>query len=55
VGKVKDMPVAIGKEMVIRPIMTLTLAVDHRVVDGAQAANFLSDLKEVLENPYLLI
>jgi pyruvate dehydrogenase E2 component (dihydrolipoamide acetyltransferase) len=55
VGKLKDMPVAIEKEMVIRPMVTLTLAVDHRVVDGAQAANFLSDLKEVLENPYLLI
>ena len=54
-GKVKDLPVAIKKEIVVRPMVTLTLAVDHRVVDGAQAANFLSDLKEVLENPYLLI
>jgi pyruvate dehydrogenase E2 component (dihydrolipoamide acetyltransferase) len=36
-------------------MMAVTVAVDHRVVDGAQAAKFLGGLKEVLENPYLLI
>jgi len=55
IGKILDTPVAQGAGVAIRPVMTLTLAVDHRVVDGAQAANFLADLKEILENPYLLI
>ena len=55
VGEIQDMPVAIDKEITIRPMMALTLGVDHRVVDGAQAGKFLRDLKEVLENPYLLI
>ena len=55
VGTIQDTPVAVGKEMAIRPMMALTLAVDHRVVDGAQAARFLAGLKDVLENPYLLI
>ncbi len=36
-------------------MLKLTLAVDHRVNDGARAAHFLADLKAVLENPYLLI
>jgi pyruvate dehydrogenase E2 component (dihydrolipoamide acetyltransferase) len=54
VGKIVDTPVAVGKEMALRPLMYLTLAVDHRVIDGAQAAAFLADLKTVLENPYLL-
>ncbi len=40
---------------VARPMMTLTLAVDHRAVDGAQAARFLADLKRALEEPYLLL
>ena len=55
VGKIQDTVVPAGKELVVRPMMTVTMAVDHRVVDGAQAAKFLGGLKEVLENPYLLI
>ena len=35
--------------------MSLTVCVDHRIVDGAGAARFLAELKETLENPYLLI
>ncbi len=37
-----------------RPIMRLTLSVDHRVVDGAVAARFIGDLKTTLENPILM-
>jgi pyruvate dehydrogenase E2 component (dihydrolipoamide acetyltransferase) len=55
VGKIQDAAVPVGKELSIRPMMTVTVAVDHRVVDGAQAAKFLGGLKDVLENPYLLI
>lgn len=55
VGKILDTPVAVAREVVIRPVLNLTLAVDHRVIDGALAAAFLADLKSVLENPYLLI
>ena len=39
---------------VLRSFMTVTLSADHRVVDGAQAANFLQDLRHVLEEPALL-
>ena len=39
---------------VLRSFMQLTLSADHRVVDGAQAANFLQDLRTVLEEPALL-
>ena len=55
VGKIVETPVAKGRKMVIRPMLNLTLAVDHRVTDGAQAVAFLNDLKAALENPYLLI
>lgn len=39
---------------VLRSFMTVTLSADHRVVDGAHAANFLQDLRRVLEEPALL-
>ncbi len=38
----------------IAKMMALTLSADHRVMDGAQAAYFLADLKELLENPGVL-
>lgn len=41
-------------QVVILPILRLTLSVDHRVIDGAAAAQFLSDLRTVVETPSLL-
>jgi pyruvate dehydrogenase E2 component (dihydrolipoamide acetyltransferase) len=40
---------------VLRQMMTLSLVFDHRVVDGAPAARFLQHIKELAEEPYLLI
>lgn len=42
-------------EIVIRPMMELTLSYDHRIVDGAPAAQFLAKVKQYLEQPYLLL
>lgn len=55
VGKIVDAPVKGENSVEFRPVMNLTISVDHRVVDGASAARFLAELKETLENPYLLI
>lgn len=54
VGAIQDCAVGMNGEIVLRPIMRLTLNVDHRAVDGAVAAAFLKTLKETLENPYLV-
>ncbi len=56
VGAVKKI-VAAGEDdrMSVRPMMTLTLCADHRVVNGAVAASFLRDLKSALEEPQLMI
>ena len=48
VGRIADRVVAVNGQAVVRPMMTLTLSGDHRVVDGAQAAVFLNDLAEAL-------
>ena len=55
VGKIVKTPVDVEGEIYMKPMMNMTLSVDHRVIDGAGGARFLSDLKSVLENPYLLI
>lgn len=49
VGKVVDKPVVESGEIVVKPIMTLSLAYDHRIVDGAPAAQFLQEIKKTLE------
>jgi pyruvate dehydrogenase E2 component (dihydrolipoamide acetyltransferase) len=55
VGKIVDTPKDVEGQIELRPMMHLTLSVDHRIVDGAGGARFLADLKSILENPYLLI
>jgi pyruvate dehydrogenase E2 component (dihydrolipoamide acetyltransferase) len=51
VGRIADRVVAVNGQPAVRPIMTITLSSDHRVVDGAQAAAFLNDLAVALEQP----
>ena len=55
VGTIKDTPVVVDGQIVARPIMTLSLTYDHRVIDGAPAAEFLKYVKTLLENPYLMM
>lgn len=55
VGRIKDQPVVVNQSIEIRPIMVLSLSFDHRVIDGAPAAAFLTDLKKIIENPYGLL
>jgi len=51
VGRIADRVVAVNGQPAVRPMMTLTLSGDHRVVDGAQAAVFLNDLAEAIRAP----
>jgi len=50
-GKIREQPVVIEGEIIARPMMTATLSVDHRVIDGILAARFLTSIKKKLENP----
>jgi pyruvate dehydrogenase E2 component (dihydrolipoamide acetyltransferase) len=51
VGSIAERVVPVGGQPAIRPMMSLTLSSDHRVVDGARAAQFLSDLAEAIHDP----
>ncbi|MHB1653589.1 MAG: dihydrolipoamide acetyltransferase family protein [Desulfitobacteriaceae bacterium] len=55
VGKIDRVPVVEGESIVIKPVMMLSLTYDHRIVDGAPAAQFLQRVKQIMQNPYLLI
>jgi pyruvate dehydrogenase E2 component (dihydrolipoamide acetyltransferase) len=52
VGRTVDRPVVVDGQIVIRPMMGLSLSFDHRVIDGAPAAEFLAVLLELIEQPY---
>lgn len=51
VGSISERVVAVEGKPAVRPMMTMTLSSDHRVVDGARAAEFLSDLAEAIRTP----
>lgn len=55
IGKLAKQPVVENDEIIIRPMMQLSLTYDHRIVDGAPAALFLRRVKELLENIGLLV
>jgi 2-oxoisovalerate dehydrogenase E2 component (dihydrolipoyl transacylase) len=55
VNKVEEKPVVVDGELEIRKRMNLSLSCDHRVVDGWDAANFMQDLKKLVENPLKLL
>jgi len=55
VGRITERVVPVDGEIVTRPMMTLTLSCDHRVVDGAHGARFLDTLVGMLETPLSLL
>jgi 2-oxoglutarate dehydrogenase E2 component (dihydrolipoamide succinyltransferase) len=52
---IQDRPVAVDKQVVVRPMMYVALTYDHRIVDGSGAVTFLRRIKEVIEHPVHLI
>ena len=55
VGSTEEKPVARGGEVVVRPTVTMTITCDHRAIDGADGADFLRTVKELLEEPALAL
>jgi pyruvate dehydrogenase E2 component (dihydrolipoamide acetyltransferase) len=55
VGATEERAVPLGGDVVVRPMLTLTATFDHRAVDGAPAADFLQTVKQLLEEPGLML
>lgn len=53
--KIQDRPVVVNGQIVVRPMMYVALSYDHRIVDGRESVGFLVRVKELLENPELLL
>jgi pyruvate dehydrogenase E2 component (dihydrolipoamide acetyltransferase) len=51
VGTIQDVVLPVNREPAVRKIMNLTLSVDHKVINGAEAAQFLDFVKKLLEHP----
>lgn len=51
VGRVTDTPVVVGGEVVVRPMVKMTVSCDHRSIDGALGARLMGDIKRILEHP----
>jgi len=54
-GRIEDKPSVIDGKIVIRKVMAISFTYDHRALDGAEAARFMNDLKELLESPKSLL
>lgn len=52
---IQERPIAVGGQVVIRPMMYLALTYDHRLVDGREAVTFLKRVKETIEDPTRLL
>jgi len=52
---IKDRPIALDGQVVIRPMMYLALSYDHRIIDGSTSVTFLVKVKELLEDPMTLM
>jgi pyruvate dehydrogenase E2 component (dihydrolipoamide acetyltransferase) len=55
VGTIKDKPVVVDGQIVIRPMMNLALSYDHRTIDGADAGRFMQTLKQYMEDPMMIL
>ena len=55
VGATEPKPVVLDGEVVVRPLMSMTITCDHRAIDGADGAEFLRTVKELLEEPALAL
>jgi len=53
--KIQERPIAVNGEVVVKPMMYLALSYDHRIIDGRESVSFLVRVKELLENPALLL
>ena len=55
VGRIAERVVVVDHQLSVQPMLTLTLSVDHRAVDGARGAQFLAAIAEMIEEPLTML
>ena len=55
VHTMRKMPRCVGDDIVARQVMNLSISIDHRIVDGADGARFMVRVRELLEDPSLML
>lgn len=55
IGRIAEKPVVVNGEIVVAPVLALSLSFDHRIIDGATAQNALNHIKRLLNDPELLL
>ena len=55
IGKIYSTPAKINGKIDLKPVMELSISVDHRIIDGALAARFIQRIVELIENPEIII
>lgn len=55
VGTILDKPVVVDGQIMVRPMMNISLSYDHRIIDGAEAAKFMQTLQSFIENPVTIL
>jgi len=53
--KIEERPIALNGQVVIRRMMYVALSYDHRIVDGSEAVQFLVHIKQMIEDPALML
>jgi 2-oxoglutarate dehydrogenase E2 component (dihydrolipoamide succinyltransferase) len=53
--KIMDRPIAVDRQLVIAPMMYVALSYDHRVIDGRESVGFLVRVKELVEDPLMML
>jgi len=53
--KIQERPMAVNGQVVILPMMYLAMSYDHRLIDGKEAVSFLVTIKDLIEDPALLL
>ncbi|MFC4767422.1 dihydrolipoamide acetyltransferase family protein [Effusibacillus consociatus] len=54
-GRITEKPVVANGEIQVAPVMALSLSFDHRLIDGATAQNFMNHIKQLLEDPQMML
>ncbi|WP_018131552.1 dihydrolipoamide acetyltransferase family protein [Effusibacillus pohliae] len=54
-GRITEKPVVVNGEIQVAPVMALSLSFDHRLIDGATAQQFMNHIKQLLEDPQMLL